>query len=60
MEACTDELAFLHFKTLMRCIEGWMMGFTQGERKTELGRVSACAPSVAQLSRKSLLMELHL
>ena len=33
MEGFTDVLAYLGFKTLMRCTEGWMMGFTEGERK---------------------------
>lgn len=31
-------LAYLGFKTLMRCIEGWMMGFTEREREDESGR----------------------
>lgn len=43
---------YLGFKTLMRCIEGRMMGFTEREREREcgragwgeLGRVSACVP----------------
>lgn len=62
MEGFTDVLAYLGFKTLMRCIEGWMMGFTESERMGwgEPGRVSACVPFIAQLSRKSLLMERHL
>lgn len=29
MEGFADVPAYLRFKTLMRCIEGWMMGFTQ-------------------------------
>lgn len=56
--------AYRDFKTLMRCIEGWMMGFTHRERERESWgepeRVSACVPFIAQLSRKSLLMERHL
>lgn len=62
MEEFTDVPAYLRFKTLMRCIEGWMMGFTQSERarQGEPGRLSACVPFIAQLCRKSLLMEHHL
>lgn len=33
MEGFTDVLAYLGFKTLMRCTEGWMMGFGEGERE---------------------------
>ena len=62
MEGFTDVPAYLGFKTLMRCIEGWMKGFTERGRMSwaERGRVSACVPFIAQLSRKSLLMERHL
>lgn len=62
MEGFTDVLAYLGFKSLMRCVEGWMMGFTERKRMSrgEQGRVSACVPFIAQLSRKSVLMERHL
>ena len=37
MEGFTDVPAYLGCKSLMRCIEGWMMGFTErvGESKAE-------------------------
>lgn len=33
MEGFTDVPAYLGCKSLMRCIEGWMMGFTERERE---------------------------
>lgn len=61
MKKRTDVLAYLHFKTLMRCIEGKMMGVcTERRGWAEPGREGACVPFIAQLSRKSLLMERHL
>lgn len=62
MEEFTDVPAYLRFKTLMRCIEGWMMGFTQSAWLSLPGSLalSACVPFIAQLCRKSLLMEHHL
>lgn len=38
MEGFADALAYLGFKTLMRCIEGWMMGFTERGSEDELER----------------------
>lgn len=38
MEGFTDVPAYLGFKTLMRCIEGWMMGFTEKGSEDELER----------------------
>ncbi len=38
VEGFTDVPAYLGFKTLMRCIEGWMMGFTERAREKELGK----------------------
>lgn len=62
MEGFTDAPAYLGFKSLTRCIEGWLMRFTERQRMDwgEEGRVSACVPFIALLSRKSLLMEPHL
>lgn len=35
MEGFSDVPAYLGFKSLMRCIEGLMMGFTERERERE-------------------------
>lgn len=35
MEGFSDVPAYLGFKSLIRCIEGLMMGFTQRERESE-------------------------
>lgn len=54
--------AYLGFKSLTRCIEGCLMRFAERRRMDPggEGRVTACVPFIALLSRKSLLMERHL